>query len=185
MMRCRCEVWRGVELRSRLNDAFLHVRDHRPDKPVASAGHGLDPAVAAGYPAQHPAQRRNLHRKVAVLDRLARPRRLDQGVLRNHCARALDQGPQQGDRPSPERNRLRSAEQQLVLCVQAERAQRMDRHRGRVLPAFRRFFATFSDRLQDSRARFRLSSGVPCRTASEDKDGPARSDRPDELRVRH
>ena len=70
---CRpaCEVWRDVDLKRRLYDAFLHFGDDRPDKPVAAAGHGLDPAVVAGGLARNPAQRRNLLGEVTFLDGLA------------------------------------------------------------------------------------------------------------------
>jgi hypothetical protein len=109
--------WRGVDLRRRRHDAFLHFRDDWPDESIAAAGHGLDPTVGAGGLAEHSAQGRDLNRKVAFLYCLAGPRGLDQRVLRNQCAGPFNQCPQQGDRPPTERCGLASAEQQVVLRV--------------------------------------------------------------------
>ncbi len=66
--------------------ASLRFRNHRPDESIAAAGHGLDPTIATGELAQHPAQRRNLNREVAFLDYLSRPRGFEQRVLRNQLA---------------------------------------------------------------------------------------------------
>ena len=49
----RCCPRRGDLRRHR--DAFLHFRYDRPDEAIAAAGHGLDPTVAAGRLAEHPA----------------------------------------------------------------------------------------------------------------------------------
>ena len=143
----RCGVRRGVDLRRRRYDAILLFGDDRPDETIAAAGHGLDPAVAAGRLTQHPAQRRDLHGEVALLDRLAGPRGLDQRVLRNHCAGPFDQCPQQGDRSPPERYGLAAAEQQVVLRVQAKWTQVVGVHYVSMLIAFQGNFLSFSDRL--------------------------------------
>jgi hypothetical protein len=99
----RCEVRCGVGLRRRLYGSFLHFGDDRSDEPIAAAGHGLDPPIAAWCFTQDPTQRRDLHREVAFFDSLTGPRRLDQRILRHHRARLLDQRAQQGYRSSPER----------------------------------------------------------------------------------
>ncbi len=104
------------------------LRDNRGDEAIAAAGHGLDPAVAAGNLAEDLAQRRDLNREVALLDRLAGPRGFDQRVLRNECPGPFHQRPQQGERPPTERQGLASAEQQVVLGVQAKRPERVDHH---------------------------------------------------------
>jgi len=108
--------------------AFPDCRKDRPDESIAATGQGFDPAFAAGGLAKHPAQRRDLSRKVAFLDRPAGPRGFEKRVLRNQCAGSFNQGLQQGDRPPAERHRRAVAEQQMGLGVQAKRSQRMDSH---------------------------------------------------------
>src|SRR5712691_11402298 len=79
-------VLHSIDLRRYRHDASLRFRNHRPDESIAAAGHGLDPTIATGELAQHPAQRRNLNREVAFLDYLSRPGGFDQRVLRNQLA---------------------------------------------------------------------------------------------------
>jgi hypothetical protein len=126
------QCWRGVPRRvdpgrQRYN-GYLRFGEDRPDESIAAAGQGFDPTVAAGGLAEHPAQRRDLSRKVAFLDCPAGPRGFEQRVLRNQCAGPFNQGLQQGDRSAAERYGLAIAEQQMGLGVQAKRSQRMDRH---------------------------------------------------------
>ena len=116
----------------RLRDVTLPFEDDRSDKAVAAARHGLAPALAAGRLAQHPAQRRDLNREVALLHGLAGPRRRDQRVLRKDSSAPLDQRAQQGDRSPPERYGLAPPEQQVVLRIQAKWSQRMTRHDGNI-----------------------------------------------------
>ncbi len=94
--------------------SFCSLRDDRPDELIAATGHGLDPTLAAGGCAEHPAQRRDLNREVAFLDRLAGPSGFDQRVLRKQCAGLFNQRPQQGDRPPAKRYGLFSAQQQPI-----------------------------------------------------------------------
>src|SRR5262252_7045979 len=84
-LRCDVDLWR------RGGGAFLHLAADRPDESVAAARHRFDPTVAAGRLAERPTQRRDLHREVAILDGLAGPCRLDQGFLRNHRPRSLNE----------------------------------------------------------------------------------------------
>ena len=79
----RLGVTQGVDLRWRRCDGILLAGEDRPDETIAATRHGLDPAVPAGRLAQRPTQRRDLHGEIAVLDRLAGPRGLDQRVFRD------------------------------------------------------------------------------------------------------
>jgi hypothetical protein len=64
----------------------------------------------------------------------------------------FDQGTQKGDRTPPERHGLGPTKQHGVMRVQAKWTQRID-HCASDITSFRRNFADFSDRLQDSRPR--------------------------------
>jgi hypothetical protein len=64
-------------------------------KAVAVPGHGLDRSVG-----EDAAQSRNLHRQIAFLDYQIRPNELEQLFLSHELAGALDQHPQQVERPA-------------------------------------------------------------------------------------
>jgi hypothetical protein len=72
---------RSIDPRWCRDDAMLLGRDDWPDEAIAAAGHGFDPAVAAGLSPQNAAQGRDLHREIALLDCLAGPHGLDQRIL--------------------------------------------------------------------------------------------------------
>ena len=95
-------------------------RDNRSDIAIAPARTGLDPTIAARNRTERPPHRRDLNCQVALLDGLAGPRGIDQGVLREPVRRAVqptratrrppaDRAPRlglraRGDRPGSKRN---------------------------------------------------------------------------------
>src|SRR5262245_44397690 len=83
---------RGPQRRLRGRDRLsvpCSGRHRGPDKAIAAPRQGLNPAFAAWRCSQSAAQRRNLDRKIAVLDRQARPRGLDQRILGDGLSRLL------------------------------------------------------------------------------------------------
>jgi hypothetical protein len=77
--------------------------------------------------AESPTQCSDLHREIALLDRQAGPRRVDQRVLRDWHARPLNQGAQQRHRSLADRQRFRTVEQGFGVRVQTERPKSMNR----------------------------------------------------------
>src|SRR5262245_28201711 len=110
---------------------ILRFRDDRSDESIAAPRQGLDPTLAAGSLGEDTPQRRDLNGKVAVFDRLAGPRGLDQRVLQDHRAGLFDQYAQNRDRPTAERYWRVSVEQQVALRIQPEWPQQVNRHHWR------------------------------------------------------
>src|ERR1700738_2812034 len=77
---------------------------HRYDKAIAAPGYGLD-AAAVRSAVEHPAERRYLHRQVAVLDDGPRPDGGDDLVLRDDLPHPLDQHAENVERARPDRDR--------------------------------------------------------------------------------
>ena len=94
---------------------------HRTDEPVAAPGQRLDPAVAARYPRERSADRRNLHREVGFLDHQPRPRRIEDRRLRHVLLRLADQRGQHRNRPRPQRQRRTRMGQHPSLRIQSQR----------------------------------------------------------------
>ena len=81
------------------------------NEPVAASRQGLDPILAAGHFAEHPAQRRDLDGKVALSNGKAGPRGFHQRVPGNGNPWALHEGTQHRDGTMTQRDRLGAAEQ--------------------------------------------------------------------------
>src|ERR1700730_8400482 len=82
---------------------------HHCDKAIAAAGDRLDAAPARSSAIEHTAERRYLHRQVAVLDDGPRPDGGDDLVLRDDLPRPLDQHAQNVERARPDRDRDETA----------------------------------------------------------------------------
>jgi hypothetical protein len=87
------------------------------DKSVPTTRQRLNPARTAWLLAEDPAQGSNLDSEVTLLNRQARPRRVNQRVLRDWRARALNQDTQQRHRSLAYRERFKAAEQDFSVCV--------------------------------------------------------------------
>ena len=89
------------------------------DEPIAASRQGLDPALAAWLLAEHPTQRGDLDREVALLDGDTVPRGVHQPILGDRDARPLHEHAQQGDCALAQRDGLGAAEQDLSPRVES------------------------------------------------------------------
>ena len=98
----------------------------RSDEAIAAPCQRLDPALAAGRLREHAANRRDLHREIAFFDDDARPRGVDDAVLRNVLVRSLDERGQDGHRARAQGHGLASLGQHACLGVEPERPDVID-----------------------------------------------------------
>src|SRR5262249_40054250 len=117
--------------------------DNRSNESIAAARSSLNPTVSTWGLAEDLPQGCDLYGKVTVIDYLTGPRRFNQRILQNQCARLFDQCSQHGDRPTAKRYRLPSAEEQVALRVQPKWPQRVNGHRWRNLVTFAIFWKFF------------------------------------------
>ena len=106
----------------------------------------VSPGAIGGF-GECPADCPDLNRKIAVLDRLPRPRRCDQGVFRRWSAGLLQQQRQECDRALAERTRLGPAKQNSGVGTESKWTE-CERHghwpRGHPSQFFRNDFAIAS-----------------------------------------
>jgi hypothetical protein len=90
------------------------------------------------------AKRCNLHAKIALLDSKPRPASLQQGAFRNRDSWLFQQRPHQGNRPSPDGQRIGAPEEDFSRHIKPEAAKRVNGiHSERRLRW--QYFATFSE----------------------------------------
>ena len=120
---------------------YSAVEKAEPDEPINNRGGAWSRSSARRRAAaRNPAQRRDLHREVALLDDLAGPGSLDQHIFRNYRAGPPNQRMQRGgDRPPPERDRLGPTKKQVIFRVKLKRPQCMNIRHVRA-PRFRESF---------------------------------------------
>jgi len=114
LMRRRRKLRCGRELGRRLHGACLPFGANRPDESVAATRQRLNPALAAGRRGEHPPQRCDLYREVALLDGHAGPRGLEQGVFGDRCAGLLEQLAQQCGCAPADRERFGAAKKDFL-----------------------------------------------------------------------
>ena len=103
--------------------SILALGDSGPGEPIALTGQRRYPAFSAGHLGERPTLRGYLHRQIAILDRKARPRRLDQCVLCDLAPRAINQQAEQRHRTVAQRDRLGALKKGLALCIEAKRTE--------------------------------------------------------------
>ena len=118
-------------------------RYRRPNVAVATTGQGLNPVRAGARFFKNTAQRGNLNRQIAVLDRKPGPGSLDQSVFGNRIAFPLQKQSKQRNRALTQHGRFSIAKQYAGVGVDAERTKFMDYcHRlapfGNILQYFRK-----------------------------------------------
>src|SRR5215471_14238391 len=86
------------------HDVALELAD-RADKAVTATGQSLHPGLASGSASEHPPNRGDLHREIALFDDEPWPGRIHDARLLDVLVGMLDQGGQHSDRAWAERHR--------------------------------------------------------------------------------
>ena len=94
----------SAERGTRLRKTVAKLGD-RADEAIASSRERLDPASPPGGPSQHASDRRDLNRKVALLDHDPGPGSIDDAALGDVLMRSLDECAQDGNPARAERDR--------------------------------------------------------------------------------
>ena len=102
------------------------------DEAIADPRNGRDPLAAIGRRAEELAERRDLDREVAFLDRRARPGRVHQLGLGPHLSGALQEGGEEQGASLSDGDRLAIPEERSVVGTEQKRTE------GEGLPGHRR-----------------------------------------------
>ena len=98
----------------------------RTDIPIAAAGQGLDPTIAARHLREHASDRIDLRREVAFLDNDVWPNRIDDPRFGRDAGRMLDQRRENANRVQSQCDGRAGLCQRFVRNIQPERTQIVD-----------------------------------------------------------